>query len=74
MYPQSLVLSLFTILVSFGLCFGSYIVETNYQNEQFGFMKRANHQSHAPLQSKEIINVDDYEAKANDGQIDNEVT
>ncbi|XP_004499889.1 polygalacturonase QRT2 [Cicer arietinum] len=72
MYPQSLVLSLFTILVSFGLCFGSYIVETNYQNEQFGFMKRANHQSHAPLQSKEIINVDDYEAKANDGQIDNE--
>jgi hypothetical protein len=85
MYSQSLVLSLFIILVSFGLCFGSYLEETNDQHynermmktkhQQFHVMKKAHHRSIAPSQSHHnMVNVDNYGAIANDGRVDNKVT
>lgn len=88
MYSQSLILSLFTILASFGLCFGSYLEERHYltnhqpynerlvkaKHEQFSFMARAHHPSIEPSpQSHNTVNVNDYGAKSNDGQVDNEV-
>lgn len=81
-------LQIFTILVSFGLCFASYLEETHFQTnhklyngrfmnpkyEQFGVMARTHRPPIAPYRSQKIVNVNDYGAKANDGQIDNEVT
>lgn len=82
MYPQ-----IFTILVSFGLCFASYIEETHFQTnhklyngrfmnpkyEQFGAKARPYRPSIAPTRSQKTVNVNDYGARANDGQIDNKV-
>ncbi|CAI8596152.1 unnamed protein product [Vicia faba] len=68
MFPQ-----IFTILVSFSLCFASYLEQTHFQTkyEQFGVMARTYHPSIAPSRSQKMINVNDYGARANDGQIDN---
>jgi hypothetical protein len=85
MYSQSLVFSFFIILVSFGLCFGSYSEETNDERynermmeikfQQFHVMKKAHHRSIAPSQSHHnMVNVDNYGAIANDGRVDNKVT
>ncbi|KAE9621498.1 putative polygalacturonase [Lupinus albus] len=79
MSPQSIVLSLFIVFLSFGLCFGFYTEDkynqTNYkyytgprrlmkqQHEHFGIMRRTH-------RSQGSVNVDDYGAIANDGKDD----
>lgn len=86
MYTQSLFLSLLIILVSFSLCFGSYMdyethhQTTNYQHyngrrfmkPKHGIMASAP-QSSPSSRSHRIVNVEDYGAKSKDGKDDNEV-
>ncbi|XP_061348243.1 polygalacturonase-like [Gastrolobium bilobum] len=83
MSQPSVVLSVFIIFVSFGLCFGSYIANTQHQNnhrsytepgrltkpkhEEFGIMKRGGRSTPSSRSHRRTVNVDDYGAKANDG-------
>ncbi|KAJ1380159.1 Pectin lyase fold/virulence factor [Sesbania bispinosa] len=56
------------MLVSLGLCYGSYIEEdTHYQ-----IMTRGDQSTIPPSRSQITINVDDYGAKPNDGRDDSE--
>lgn len=89
MSPQSVVLSLFIMFISFGSCFGSHKEEAHSQtnsqrytrprrlleikHEHFGIMSRA-HKSTPSSRSQRTFNVANYGAKSSDGRDDNEVT
>lgn len=83
MSPQSVALFI-TILVSFGMCFGSYLEDTyhltNYQRysmkpnyKHFGIMMTRAYGSTLSTRPQRKVNVDDYGAKSNDGRDDTKV-